>query len=1537
MTTPPRETEAEARRRFRELEGAIFFPPPKREGADAAAARSRFYDIALGRPPSEHGRRAPDPSVQRIIQRIDQDAAARKAAAQAAPAKPPSGFLQQAERQAAQNPLNRFVRGIIHQAVTNLGYDPWKPFEAPPQGIAGTFGASIGESFTPDVRALRAADNEAAMELLKPFFFARGVVFSIGTTGKLALAGRLPGLAKPALAADVAATTASRAALTAAQAAKTAATGAVAKGKQAAEDVFGRLPEIPRLHEKDSLLNKYRSTAPAPAPAPPAPGPGTIGALEARLADVRRQLKGGVPDELRKAPGGDSPFAAFEMPAHQLDAAMERLAIEEEQLVARIASLVDDQGDVAFAGRAGATAAPDAPLAKPPAPMPAAVGGGAGGGKLDALEAAWNRGGVPKKPLRERFADVNLRLQEEFLDVTAGLRRLSIQTSGRAAARTTLEDLIVTRAGTSSAGAAHYRATAGKIVEVAEGVPSTAIDDVLALSHWEDVLRMKGDRRLLPTGFKSIEELRAAGAALRERLGEEAFTKAVKGAEIVRDSYQQMLLESVGDGLVSPELATTLMKSYPHYNPMNYLSHLGEGRDLGVTAARGITSGVRRLGEIGSEGATQRPLEALADAMMRHQARIHANRLNRSVIETLQQAGYEVKRTTNVRPVAVVDDATVFRPAPWDSPGTLSFWRDGVRESYTVPTWAHREMVWLMENYQPRSGAGMVIALANRITKAGAVSYNPAFVVANSIFDSVTAMIARGVLPHQVGQKLLQSLHLIRTSEAGKVFDLAGASQRKFFSAERTAKALAQEVGLGRAKVVGDSKDVLRAVRDALPTLGEKTERAPRQAVFDRTMDKLLPGWREMPAEQAANTWQAKRAAAEAIEATLNFSRGGHVVNQLDPYWLFLRAAVGGTVHPLRVLGVGGARIVGQEGVAATLRLSALMAGQSALTAYNLTYPEYLDIPDDVRLGTVVVMLPGEKRDQYGRKVPNYIVPVPLLREWTPFIGGTAWTMERLYAQDPAGFGEMAGVMWRRTSPIPEFLPLPPVMQEIYEQQANRDMYFGRPIVSADLENLPAGEQVNPYSLEASRLLAHTLGVPPNRVDSAIPSLLGGAALTVDTAAKWVRQTFFPGEVAPEVQALVEQYQARTTQEERDIFRRGLTLEQRGALDDQLRQVQVGPPVAHMLEKRFSPDRRGRITRQERIAAGEPVDTELGAALSASEAAQKARVASEIALATHYRHRLLQGDADVARRFREGYADISLVALAKERAADERYGSFATSEKGRAAYAAFWEQGVTPDYAAMGVLPRDAIQAAKFSWYDAYRIATKPDGVSLDYEALGALQEAAERGWNANQRAFMAKWLGTARPHSAPLIQQYEDLRAGLRGIDWYNYHVRSSIWPELPPEVQADFLSYTAALREGRTGELRWREAHTPKQYERAELIRKIVAAEREKAAQKDPRLEVGLAMFYGRVPRSTEAKATMAGVLPPDERLLVLTKGEDGARLSPENLLKLRGIGVRTLEDMAGASAFRVARALGNQPETVRKWDLDDQAASLLEAMGQ
>ena len=149
----------------------------------------------------------------------------------------------------------------------------------------------------------------------------------------------------------------------------------------------------------------------------------------------------------------------------------------------------------------------------------------------------------------------------------------------------------------------------------------------------------------------------------------------------------------------------------------------------------------------------------------------------------------------------------------------------------------------------------------------------------------LTAFINRGIMPHETGARLLRSLVGLENDKVMQAFRLAGGYQARFFG--RTAQQLAKDVGVASGRQVTDGPSFMKKVWRAIPAAGEAGEQAPRTALFKRQLDKTLPNWEAMTAEEIAATTQGRKAAADAVELTINFGRGGDLIKAANPFVFF--------------------------------------------------------------------------------------------------------------------------------------------------------------------------------------------------------------------------------------------------------------------------------------------------------------------------------------------------------------------------------------------------------------------------------------------------------------------------------------------------------------------------------------------------------------------------------------------------------------------------------------------------------------------------
>lgn len=738
--------------------------------------------------------------------------------------------------------------------------------------------------------------------------------------------------------------------------------------------------------------------------------------------------------------------------------------------------------------------APGAGAPPPTAPPPTATGAPPPlNSPLGRIQTMWKEGG--KKPsFRERLPDFYLKAQEYLNDNFYGLRRLQT----RVAKGTTIEaggsrDLIthITLApGAANAGAKRYAFAVNEMKDIAPNIMVDDVNTILWANHAKEVLAEKGAKRVVSGGLTS-QELDTALTQLRDRLGPEGYSNAEQAADVMRKVYKAQRQRMVGRFITAEEAALWEAK-YPWYNPMKYVEDAleQEAKGKSVRPFTQTSRGVYRLSDIGTLKAAQRPLDAAAEQLIRNEVLFQKDVTKQAIIDLLLADKVPgVKKITNIRPVAQVEGQPIFRPAWQDPPGTLSYWKDAKRQIYEVPEWVYWEAVTL--NQTVSNPVSSLIGSLNGISKASFTSLSPVFTVANMMNDMLPALVRGGVLPNETARRLLLSFKGLETDPLMQAYNLTGALQARFYGKE--AAEIARMAGASGGKVIGKGFDLRGATLEAIPNFGQKGEQASRQAIFERNLNKTLPGWKNMTAEEIAATPQARKAGADAVEGTINFSRGGYLFRSANPFVIFLNASMEGTKLPFRALGV---LQPGQNSSRARWTLAGLGTGLAGLTAYNMSYPEYFDVPDRVRWGSVMIMLPSTKTDLQGKPVPRYLTIIPNTREWAAFFAPLTYGMEKAFKDSPTKFGQFAWAIIPQVSPVSQ-VPLPPTLEEVAEQAANYDFYTGTKIVSQGKQNLPVTEQTGPYVSPTVERVSQAAGLSPLRVQHTLQGLFGGAGQAV--------------------------------------------------------------------------------------------------------------------------------------------------------------------------------------------------------------------------------------------------------------------------------------------------------------------------------------------------------------------------------------------------------------------------------------------------------
>ncbi|MBU2177559.1 MAG: hypothetical protein KJ556_20905, partial [Gammaproteobacteria bacterium] len=484
------------------------------------------------------------------------------------------------------------------------------------------------------------------------------------------------------------------------------------------------------------------------------------------------------------------------------------------------------------------------------------------------------------------------------------------------------------------------------------------------------------------------------------------------------------------------------------------------------------------------------------------------------------------------------------------------------RQNYQVPDWMYREAVTLQKAIS--NPVSSLIGSLNGISRAAFTSASPPFVVANMLNDSLTAFLSRGILPTETVSRLLKSLRGLEGDKVMQSFRLAGGYQMRFYG-----KDLAKDVIKSGGQIIKGNEGIGKKLLKLIPEAGEAGEQAPRMALFERQLNKTLPGWKQMTAEQIATTPQGRKAAADAVELTINFGRGGYLIKAANPFVIFLNANMEGMKLPFRVL---------RDNPAAHWRLAGVGAGIAGLTAYNLSHPEYFDIPNHIRWGSVVVMLPSKEKDSSGKPKPNYLTIIPRTREWGAFLGSETYAMEKMFSDNPTDFGKFSATMAPMLFPLAE-IPMPAVLEELAGQAANWDFYRSQPIVPEEMQGLPSEQQVQPWVSPTMAAIANATGQSPLRAQHFMQGIFGGAGQTFTSIADYIASMVAPQQVDQRISNLAEQYKSLTGTIERNKFLMNLSQKDKDAIFAEMRKPQRGVPVVSPILRRVIPGQGGQLYR----------------------------------------------------------------------------------------------------------------------------------------------------------------------------------------------------------------------------------------------------------------------------------------------------------------------------------------------------------------------
>ena len=658
-------------------------------------------------------------------------------------------------------------------------------------------------------------------------------------------------------------------------------------------------------------------------------------------------------------------------------------------------------------------------------------------------------------------------------------------------------------------------------------------------------------------GIKSIEEAQAGLAEMRATLGAENYSRVEQAAAIWRDSLADLLKRDVKEGFITQELFEQLRGMYPWYVPIRYQELIAKQMEgMGTKSVSVTRSGIRRLSEVGLEEAT----EPMASRILRHfiqsQRRVMANRAASALVEDLRLDPVlkgQIKPVSGVRPVAQVEGEEIFRRPPGEIRGTISYMEAGKRKVWKVPP----EIARMAKGFQgmPLEDIEGFLRVLQMPFRHTFVTYNPAFMAGNMLFDTTTVAVTRGILPHEVAANIGRNLRGIFKAdpemaaiikEGGDVIGWHGRSAAQVIKD-------VQKSGNLVLHTEADWKRFMTRPWELMREVGHAVEYAPRRAAARRVLGQ---------------TGDLRLAAMAFRDSTVDFPRMGTAMRLLNGAYLFLNPAVHGTLLPLRAL---------RDIPAAKYGVAGLVGSSLVVYSWNRQFPEYADIPTFDKYGGLLVMIPSSEYDRFGKKVPHYIKIIPMLRELAAFTSIPTYILSKLDGMAPEDTGTFLKTMVRQLNPVGQIvgggLPVPTVLGELLTETAiNYDAYRNRPIIPLELQGLPSAEQYDETNSEVARRVGQFLNWSPKKIDHVLRSGIGWDIVGgLDALLRRTQEGKDPNIVAltEQLKDIQELVPPESIELERRKYLGGLTASEREAVLKEERTPEPRIPFAESVMRRF--------------------------------------------------------------------------------------------------------------------------------------------------------------------------------------------------------------------------------------------------------------------------------------------------------------------------------------------------------------------------------
>lgn len=615
------------------------------------------------------------------------------------------------------------------------------------------------------------------------------------------------------------------------------------------------------------------------------------------------------------------------------------------------------------------------------------------------------------------------------------------------------------------------------------------IQDVPDLGAFDQYLIARQSADVAKQGIKTGRDL-GKDAALVQSLAPtyEPFAQKVT-------QYSHGLLDYVTqNGLIGREAADALKAKFPNYVPLNRVfseveQAIGEG--VGKTT-RGVANLSKQTVVQKLEGSARgiaNPLQSLLEKTYDAFRQGERNKAANMLADYSHLEG----NPFGLRAVKEAADA--------ESGAYFTYLKNGVKQIVEAPPEIAAAAKSL--KVQQMDTLLRVLAVPNRIFKAGTTGLNVPFVVANSVKDLWTSLnlspsALNTVLNPVVFLKGLTSV--VKLSRKDDVlFNAAmrdAALQTSFDIARNQANQTLKGIRAGRGVAtktlytVTRPSEFLRAVEDIVG----RSEELSRLIQYEGIGKKLL--------KEGASQDTARLLAADAARSTTaNFARRGTWGNVLGAILPYFNSSVQGSRTLIRAMKE-------RPGRTSAMIATSIFMPVSAATAWNLSDPKrkaaYDDIDEFEKENNIILVPPNPTQDEQGRwnviKIP---MPAGLSSLTIPVRKG----VETMAGTGDVGFGDVVQGLLGAVSPINLDVSsgapasekfsravsnlVPQAIKPTVEAVTNTNLFTGRKQVPPSLENLPPELQVRDYTSGLARIVGNALNVSPIKTEEFVKGTFG--------------------------------------------------------------------------------------------------------------------------------------------------------------------------------------------------------------------------------------------------------------------------------------------------------------------------------------------------------------------------------------------------------------------------------------------------------------